>query len=110
MIGPYSLTADRIDAVVTKKQAGDYVLGPFNGDGKKVIVYYAGRSDADLPGRLKQWVGKYKAFAYYYASSPMDAFKVECELYHDFNPRDNSVHPARPSGSNWKCPRCKIFD
>jgi hypothetical protein len=40
------------------------------------------------------------------------AFEKECHLFHDFGETslDNKIHPARPSGSNWKCPRCRILD
>lgn len=34
------------------------------------------------------------------------AFEKECHLYHDFNPPDNTVHPARPAGTQYLCPRC----
>jgi hypothetical protein len=62
-------------------------------------------------GKWRQFrVGKYKRFKYGYASSAKAAFEKECKLYHDFEPRDNEVHPARPAGTNWECPRCPIFD
>lgn len=41
------------------------------------------------------------------------AFEKECALYHDFGgPQgqlDNEVHPARPEGTDWQCPRCDVF-
>src|SRR6266436_7641181 len=96
-----------IDAKVTKISPGVYVLdktssGPFTAS-------YVGRSDVDLNGRLHQWVGKYKYFKACYFDSAKAAFEAECELYHALSPKDNTNHPARPSGSNWVCPRCYVF-
>lgn len=99
--------------MVTKTSPGVYVLdkttkGSFQ-------VNYVGRADTDLNGRLKDWVGtKYKYFKFDYATSKMDAFKKECELWHNYGgPKgklDNKKHPERPDKTNWKCPKCKIFD
>jgi hypothetical protein len=81
-------------------------------DDQKVFnVFYVGRSDTDVAGRLKQHAAEwYPQFFYEYYPSSKAAFEKECNLYHDFNPPDNKAHPARPQNSNWKCPRCKIFD
>lgn len=107
LTGPYSLTAQNIDAQITKISPGNYALGT---DGAKFTVNYVGRSDEDLNNRLKSWVGSYTHFKWGYASSPMAAFLKECENYHDFGIHgDNKVHPARPGGSAWKCPRCQTF-
>jgi len=107
-----SLTNEKIDQMVTQTSPGVYVLdkattGPFHVD-------YVGRSDDDLNPRLKTHVGsEYKYFKFDYAASPKNAFEKECELYHDFGgpegSLDNKVHPDRPTGSDWKCPRCSIF-
>jgi hypothetical protein len=37
------------------------------------------------------------------------AFEKECSLYHDFESQDNLLHPRRPTGSGWLCPRCRLF-
>jgi len=106
---PVSLSDEKIDLKVTKVSPGVYVLDdtdsshPFNNA-------YVGRSDTDVNGRLHDWTGKgYKYFKFAYCSSAKAAFEVECELYHDLKPPDNVNHPARPSGSNWVCPRCWIY-
>ena len=113
MQGPYPLTRDKIDEVITKTSAGNYALGYVNEE-KTFIVQYVGRADADVASRLKQHVGeKYKRFKYSYATSPKAAFEKECHNYHDFGEGkslDNKIHPDRPANSNWKCPRCNIFD
>src|SRR5579862_8512782 len=104
----FTLNEERIDEVVTKTSPGVYLLdptsnGPFD-------PAYAGRSDFDLNARLKDWVGEgYKFFSAAYCPTPKAAFEAECELYHDYKPRHNQVHPARPAGSNAVCPRCYIY-
>jgi hypothetical protein len=106
--GPYTLTAANIDAVVTKISPGAYALGYSEGD--TFYIHRVGRSDNDLNKRLKDYVGDYNQFKYDYFPSAKAAFEKECNLYHDFKPKDNVNHPDRPNGSNWSCPRCTIFD
>lgn len=107
--GPYSLTSSGVDNAVTKASAGAYALG--KSDGGTFYVSYIGRSDSDVNARLKKHVGKYNQFKFDYFGSPKAAFEKECNLYHDFgaNYLDNEIHPDRPEGSGWKCPRCKNF-
>lgn len=113
MNGSHILSTSEVDRVVTRKSAGNYALG-YVSDDNTFIVQYVGRSDSDLNGRLKTWVGKkFKKFKYSYASSPKAAFEKECENYHDFGESAklaNSSHPDRPNGAGWECPRCTIFD
>lgn len=104
---PIVLSDQDVDASVTSVSPGVYVLdktksGPW-------VNSYVGRSDVDLNARLKKWVGKYFHFRAAYMGSPLAAFEAECELFHAFNPTDNTAHPARPANSNWVCPRCYIF-
>lgn len=73
-------------------------LGPFT-------VALVGRADTDLNAALHQFVARYRFFKFAYCVSAEDAFEAECELYHDFLPRDNVAHPAAPASSRWKCPR-----
>lgn len=111
MNGPYKLDGETIDAKVTKKSPGNYALGRKDDEGT-FLVGYVGRADSDVNARLKSWVGKTKRplFKFSYATSAKAAFEKECNNYHDFNPPSNDVHPDRPNGTNWKCPRCDIFD
>jgi hypothetical protein len=104
-----ALTEETINSFVTKTSPGVYVLdgsatGAFNVD-------YVGRSDSDLAGRLKQWVGSYRYFRAVYCSSPKEAFELECKVYHNLHPIDNKAHPARPAGTNYPCPeaKCKVL-
>ena len=111
--GPYALTSEKIDENVTRKSPGAYVLDKKNTEGN-FIVSYVGRADVDVNDRLHKWVGsKYKRFKFDYFDSPKAAFEKECEIYHDFGgpegEMDNDVHPKRPDGTNWQCPRCDTF-
>ncbi len=49
-------------------------------------------------------------FKFGYFPSAEAAFERECELYHDFKPAGNRLHPDRPSRSSLECPRCRFFD
>jgi len=114
MKGPYKLTTEKIDEVVTKTSAGNYALGCVSDS--SFHFWYVGRSDDDVNKRLKAWVGKsarYTHFKFSYATSPKAAFEKECKNYHDFGGKeklDNTKHPERPYLANWKCPICDIYD
>jgi hypothetical protein len=55
MNGSYPLTAEAIDAKLTRKAPGNYALGYLDGD--TFMVFYVGRSDSDVKRRLHEWVG-----------------------------------------------------
>ena len=55
MQGSYPLTAETIDATLTRKSPGNYALGYLDGD--TFLVFYVGRSDSDVRHRLHEWVG-----------------------------------------------------
>lgn len=110
--GPYKLSEEKIDEIITETKLGVYVLGHINNRGV-FIVEYVGRSDDDLNDRLHDWVGEYEQFKATYYNSAKKAFEKECGIYHDFGEKeklDNEVHPDRPDNSNWECPMCDIFD
>lgn len=112
MSGPYALKADIIDKQVSSIKCGNYALGHRKQSDNKFVVCHVGRSDTDVNDVLKKWVGETKQplFKYSYATSLKDAFEKECNNFHDFYPRDNSIHPDLPTNSGWKCPRCGIYD
>lgn len=109
--GPYVLTTEKIDDIITKKSPGTYALGRTDKEGF-FRISRVGRSDSDVNGRLKNHVGDYDRFKYGYSASAWAAFEKECTLYHDFTPPDNHIHPARPEGTSWKCPvdGCVVLD
>jgi hypothetical protein len=105
--GPHALTTDIIDNVVRGVGPGAYALG--RNTPQMFYVEYVGRSDKDLNDRLKKWAAtKYTHFKYGFFPTAKDAFIKECNLFHDFGETslDNKVHPARPEGTSWTCPRC----
>ena len=110
MNGPYKLDTETIDENVTKKSPGNYALGKKDDEGT-FLVGYVGRADSDVNERLKSWLEKTKRplFKFSYATSAKATFEKECENYHDFDPPANDVHPDRPNGTYWKCPRCDVF-
>jgi diacylglycerol O-acyltransferase len=55
MSGPYALSDEAIDEVLTRTLPGNYALGDMNGD--TFNVFYVGRSDSDVRQRLHEWVG-----------------------------------------------------
>jgi hypothetical protein len=108
LTGPFALTDSVIDEEVSRKSAGAFALD----DSEKGIsfrVVYVGRSDWDVNSQLHVHVGRYKRFKFVYCPSARAAFEKECQLFHDFDPHDNAVHPRRVPGSDWTCPRCKLL-
>ncbi len=108
LLGPFALTDQVIDQEVGQRQPGAYVLEE-SSDLVNFRVAYVGRSDTNLKNQLHVHVGSYKRFRYEYCSSAQAAFEKECILYHDFEPHDNPIHPQRPTGTAWRCPRCNLF-
>jgi hypothetical protein len=111
MNGPFKLDKETIEREITRTSPGNYALGHENEKGT-FLVNYVGRADSDVKVRLKSWVSKTSQplFKFIYAASAKAAFEKECENYHDFDPPANDTHPDRPDGTNWKCPRCGVFD
>ena len=106
--GPFVLTDNVIDQEVEQQAPGAFLLDD-SADGPGFRVVYVGRSDMDVNNQLHLHVGMYKRFKFEYCPSPQAAFERECRLFHDFEPHDNPIHPSRPRGSNWTCPRCALL-
>ena len=106
LTGPFKLTASNISIRIRQGTLGAYVLGPMRSDGH-LTVKFIGRSDDDLAGKLREHNAKYDAFGFARALSPLEAFRIECALYHHFEPADNPSHPQRAPGTDWNCPVCK---
>jgi hypothetical protein len=106
--GPYRLTYEGINEAVSRQSAGVYALGANDPSGH-FQVKHVGRSDADIRAKLRDCIGSDIMFKFSFFSSPRAAFEKECELFHDFKPPGNRIHPGRPKGASWECPRCRIF-
>jgi hypothetical protein len=100
----HTLSARNIERTIKRKSAGVYVLSSVV-DGV-ASVRLVGRSDDDVGAHLKGCVGLYSQFAFVYASSPKNAYEMECEIYHSIKPPENNKHPARPRDAEWICPVC----
>ncbi len=55
MSGSYPLSDEAIDGELTRTSPGNYALGYM--DDATFVVFYVGRSDADVRQRLHEWVG-----------------------------------------------------
>jgi hypothetical protein len=108
LLGPYKLTYDGIGSAVTRTSAGVFALGHTDANGT-FRIHHIGRSDRDVGERLRDFIGSNTMFKYGYSSSAKAAFEKECALFHDFSPPGNRLHPDRPSGTNFECPRCRFF-
>ena len=107
LAGPYRLAYEAIDAVV-RRAPGVFALGHPDASGR-FCVNHIGRADSDLKGRLLECIGSDLLFKFGYFPTSRAAFERECELFHDIAPPRNRVHPGRPSGTTWECPRCRLF-
>ncbi|MBU2583330.1 MAG: hypothetical protein KJ622_16605 [Alphaproteobacteria bacterium] len=103
--GPYRLTADGIKGAIQTSRKGVFALGHQDFDGRFRIAH-VGRSDADLQIALRDLIGTSAMFKYLETPSDRASFEAHCELYHKFKPPGNHLHPDRPKGTNWTCPRC----
>jgi hypothetical protein len=105
--GPYHLSFDDINAVIRRKSAGAFALGYVDQKGD-FRIRYIGRSDDDVRQQLCNMIGSDQYFKYSYYVTAAGAFYKECELFHDFRPQANHLHPERPKGTSLDCPRCRL--
>ena len=110
LVGPFPLTPTGINLNQAPGSPAAYCLGTIGGDGR-FVAGYVGRVDDGLAARLQTYIGskQYDVFMYALAASPQRAFAMECQIYHGFTPRDNTLHPARPAKTEWTCPTCGKF-
>lgn len=108
LLGPFRLAYDEINKAIPRVAPGVFMLGHKGPDGR-FYVGYVGRADSDIRDRLLQLIGSGNLFKYRCSSTTEAAFHAECELFHDFQPPANRMHPDRPPGTNWECPRCRFF-
>lgn len=105
LYGPFPLTTDGVNNAVTAKNTpGVYALGYTREN--TFYIGYVGRSDECVHQRLCDHVTlSDPQFKVSYCASATEAFYAECELYHAYGGSRNPNHPARPKGTNLRCPR-----
>jgi hypothetical protein len=60
-----------------------------------------------LKSKLKGHIGTASQFKFRHFALQRQAFERECEMFHQFLPVGNFLHPSRPSGTDWTCPKCR---
>lgn len=105
LLGPFELVYDVIDDEVVGLRPGAYALGYTDHNGRFRITF-VGSSSSDLKSRLKEHIGTAREFKFRHFATDKAAFEKECELFHLFLPTGNFLHPERPQGVNWTCPKC----
>ena len=108
MNGPYDLSFDTLERVLSKGRRGVFSVGYVDRE-DRFRVQSVGRDDYDLRARLCELIGSSAMFKFALINDSRAAFERECELFHDLRPPSNFIHPSRPSGTDWKCPRCVQF-
>lgn len=100
MRGSFPLNEGAIDDALTRTSPGNYALGYMDGDA--FSVFYVGRSDSDVRGRLHEWVGvpsrdeRYAAYAKApWATSPLRGLPAGDPTWgHEGNPSTPYTHFA----------------
>ena len=108
LLGPYRLTFEEIQNTIPRVAPGAFALGHKSPDGR-FYIDYVGRAETDIRGKLQSLIGSGSLFKYGCTPNAEAAFRKECELFHDFKPPGNRMHPDRPAGTSWECPRCRFF-
>ncbi len=102
----FPFTVASIEINVKKIAGGVYVLDPPD-PRHRTAVGFVGRSDKDVAESLQRQVkAGYKEFAFTYTSSVLQAYDKECEMWHEWKPIANPVHPAKPPGKPMPCAIC----
>lgn len=113
MEGPFQLSQNVIDAVVTETTPAVYVIRRI--EETKSYAHYRARieraDDGALKAELKQWIGTdYRVFCFEHVGEPYTAFQKQCMLWHEMggesNKLDNEGHPLPNKGSTTLCPIC----
>ena len=99
--GPYPFTMNAIKNLVVKaddwSSAGVFALGTLKD--KQFFIHRVGHADGDLGKELQKYIGQYSAFRFRFYTSTRIAYDKECNLYHEFNPKDNLTHPIKPKNT-----------
>ena len=104
--GPFTLAADAIDEELVDDCPGAYALGFIDQLGRFSITF-VGSAGEDLKSALKERIGTAPQFKFKHFAQQRQAFEKECEMFHQFMPMGNFLHPSRPPGTDWTCPNCR---
>jgi hypothetical protein len=104
--GPFILAPDTIDEELVDECPGTYALGFIDQLGRFAITF-VGSAGEDLKSRLRTHIGTAAQFKFRHFADQRYAFERECEIFHQFLPSGNVLHPSRPQGEAWICPRCR---
>ncbi|MEQ1715877.1 MAG: hypothetical protein ABL907_07825 [Hyphomicrobium sp.] len=104
--GPFSLNFDAIEDEVVEGCPAVFALG-FTDNLGRFCITYVGSAGRELKSVLRGLIGTSQQFKFLHMPEHEAAFAKECELFHQFRPLGNFLHPERLAGSHWKCPRCQ---
>ncbi|CCB67538.1 conserved protein of unknown function [Hyphomicrobium sp. MC1] len=104
--GPFQLASDAIEEELVDRCPGTYALGFVDHLGRFAITY-VGSAGEDLKSKLKAHIGTATQFKFRHFADERQAFEKECEIFHKFMPNGNILHPSRPRGTDWTCPKCR---
>jgi hypothetical protein len=102
--GPHPLNQSAIHGNVPQGSPGVFVVGPLN-NGLLNRVGLLGRADIDLARALERFIGEWPGFLFQVAPSEVEAFHLECALFHEIK-RLDLPHPVRPHGTDLSCAVC----
>jgi hypothetical protein len=111
----YPLNSATVIDRVEDGAIGNFRLGNLDPRTDTVIIKYIGRSDGgpdqDLKSRLLDHAARRRHgyFFFAYQSTVREAFEQECLDYHAYPDLANRIHPDRPSGEKWRCPKCNVL-
>lgn len=105
--GPYRLVYDEITFFVRSASKGVYLLGQ-EGQSNRFLISYVGAGFTDVRSELLDRIGTASMFKVQLTSSAEAAFRKQCDLFHQFKPSGNFLHPERPHGSSVQCPHCVL--
>jgi hypothetical protein len=104
--GPFSLASDDIDGELVDHCPGTYVLG-FTDYLGRFSITFVGSAGEDLKLKLRGHIGTALQFKFRHFADQRQAFERECQIFHQYMPSGNFLHPSRPRGTDWTCPRCR---
>lgn len=105
--GPYRLVYEEITFFVRAASKGVYMLGQ-QGQSNRFLISYIGAGFTDVRSELLDRIGTASMFKIQLTQSADAAFRKQCDLFHQFQPSGNFVHPERPRGSSVQCPYCAL--